>query len=101
MTKLSHWLEKRKLSKADFASMVKRSRQTVHRWCTGEVVPDLKTISVIETQTNGEVTANDFMDDDPELTPVQQNVSKAADPSEGSENSARGVSRTAPKERAA
>lgn len=89
MTKLSHWLEKRKLSKADFAPMVKRSRQTVHRWCTGKVVPDLKTISMIELTTGGEVTANDFMDDDPELTPVQQNVSEAADPSETGKNSAR------------
>lgn len=100
MTKLSHWLKKRKLSKADFAPMVKRSRQTVHRWCTGAVTPDLKTIAVIERATDGEVTANDFNGSSP-VAVSDVNVSASTDPSDGQGEPARRVTRAPQRERAA
>jgi len=82
-----------------------RNPSTVQGWLKRGFVPGRRPSEVLRRAREAGIAIDktDFVThlEDPELTPVQQNVSKGVDPSETSENSARGVSRTAPKERAA
>jgi transcriptional regulator with XRE-family HTH domain len=63
--KLSDWLETNRMSASEFAEIIGVHRSTVGRWAdpkyTGRPWRDL--MAKIAKATNGQVTANDFMDD--------------------------------------
>lgn len=61
MTHLSDYMAAQKLSDADVAQKIERSRETVSRIRRRKVRPDWDTIDRIEKFSNGEVTANDFV----------------------------------------
>lgn len=58
--RLSHYLEKRKLGDAEFASLIGVDRSTVSRLRRTNQKPSEITLSAIVRATNGKVTANDF-----------------------------------------
>lgn len=98
--KLGDWLKAREISEAEFGRRIGKHRATVGRWCTGESHPGKGSLGKVLKATNGEVTANDFMDDLPG-DPAQGNVSASADPSEHASETARHVTRTPHEEQAA
>jgi transcriptional regulator with XRE-family HTH domain len=53
-------MDERNLSDADFGALIERTRQAVHRYRTGERVPDQTTLEKIFEVTGGAVTPNDF-----------------------------------------
>lgn len=59
--KLSLWLERENISAAAFAGRIGVSRQSLHRYCTGERRPEWATIPKIISETGGAVTADDFL----------------------------------------
>lgn len=58
--KLAAYLEKVGLSDADFGLKIGVNRQSVHRYKTGERIPDTVIMPRIVAETGGEVTPNDF-----------------------------------------
>lgn len=60
--RLAPYLEREKISDADFAEKIGVSRQAVHRYRTGERVPDQPIMHRIAETTAGEVLPNDFYD---------------------------------------
>jgi putative transcriptional regulator len=58
--KLSVYLAENNLSDADFAAAIGVTRQAVHRYRTGERIPDQPTMAKIVEAANGAVTPNDF-----------------------------------------
>lgn len=58
--KLASYLTDRKISDSDFADRIGVSRQAIHRYKTGDRIPEQHVISKIYRATSGAVTANDF-----------------------------------------
>lgn len=59
--KLDAYLSEKKISAAQFASMIKaKSKATVHRYITGARFPSREMLHNIHDATGGSVTANDF-----------------------------------------
>lgn len=54
------WLQRERMSDAEFGRRIGRSQVAVHRYRTGKRVPDRETMPRIVRETRGEVTANDF-----------------------------------------
>lgn len=50
----------RNLSDAEFGALIERSRQAVHRYRSGDRMPDQATMEKIFEVTDGAVTPNDF-----------------------------------------
>ena len=57
---LNTWLDRERVSTADFARRIDRSPQSVDRYRKGARIPDRATMPIIVKETRGEVTANDF-----------------------------------------
>ena len=53
-------MDDRNLSDADFGALIERTRQAVHRYRTGDRMPDQATMEKIFEVTGGAVTPNDF-----------------------------------------
>lgn len=60
--RLDTYLDSKSIPDSDFAVLIGVSRQTVHRYKSGERFPEPPILSKISEVTNGEVTANDFVD---------------------------------------
>jgi transcriptional regulator with XRE-family HTH domain len=61
--KLDDWLKARKLTSAEFARLSGiAGKQAVHKYRHGERFPTPENLRLIHDATDGEVTANDFMD---------------------------------------
>lgn len=58
---LQQYLETTQTSRAQFASEIGVSVETVRRYLSGERFPDWSVIPRIIAATNGNVTANDFI----------------------------------------
>lgn len=59
--KLKAYLKLAKLSDADFALSIGRSRSAVRKWIYGQRTPRPADMRLIADRTKGAVTANDFM----------------------------------------
>ena len=59
--KLSDYLERERLSDADFAEMIGRDRSAVTKWRNARARPDWKALAAIKLITKGKVSANDFL----------------------------------------
>lgn len=59
--KLSHYLALRNIGDADFGVQIGVSRQAVHRYKTGERVPEWSVLAKIKDATAGAVTPDDFL----------------------------------------
>lgn len=57
---LRDWLLENGLSPAQFAQRIGRRVQSVHRYLSGERIPDRETMAIIFAETGHQVTANDF-----------------------------------------
>lgn len=62
--KLSAYLELTQTSDEDFGKRIKRNRSTVSRLRRGLIKPDWGTAAVIQKETEGAVTPNDYLADD-------------------------------------
>ncbi|HWJ86904.1 MAG TPA: helix-turn-helix transcriptional regulator [Pelagibacterium sp.] len=58
---LADYLRKRNLAAASFAQAIGVSRQTVFRYISGERMPRRAILNRIEEETQGAVTASDFL----------------------------------------
>lgn len=58
--RLSEYLDEKKISDADFGLRIKVTRQAVHRYRSGERLPDQPTMERIFRETGEQVTPNDF-----------------------------------------
>jgi transcriptional regulator with XRE-family HTH domain len=69
MIHLSEYMASHKLSDADVAERIERSRETVSRIRRKKVRPDWETIERIKKFTDGAVTADDFasLEGEPEV----------------------------------
>jgi DNA-binding transcriptional regulator YdaS (Cro superfamily) len=78
--KLHEWLANRKMSNAEFARISGiGQRALVQKYRRGRQFPAPGNLRRIRTATNGEVTADDFVDQDAEpLPPVERPVAKSA-----------------------
>lgn len=59
--KLGDYLTLRNLGDADFGALIGVSRQAVHRYKTGERVPEWPILAKIKEATSGAVTPDDFL----------------------------------------
>lgn len=60
--KLSAYLNVKKISSRDFAEKIDVAQASVSRYLAGQRTPRPKQLKKIMNATNGEVTANDFID---------------------------------------
>lgn len=60
--KLSAYLVEKNISDADFAASIDVTRQAVHRYKTGERVPEWPVLARIKLATDGAVLPDDFLD---------------------------------------
>lgn len=103
---MATWMKREGLSPEGAAERIGCDRTTLVRILPGrdgsppKRKPGWKLLRKINAATNGEVTANDFMDD-LDRDPAQDNVSGAADPSDAQKNPAPAQTRAPGKERAA
>jgi transcriptional regulator with XRE-family HTH domain len=58
---IASWLTSTATTAADFAKRIGVSRQALHRYKTGDRVPRPKMLARIREETDGAVTANDFL----------------------------------------
>lgn len=58
---LRGWLTANGVTMVAFAKKAGVTHSTVSRWCTGEVFPRGKKLVAIHRQTNGAVSADDFL----------------------------------------
>lgn len=58
---LSDWLKRNELTRRDFAKRIGVSPIMITEYCNGTAWPKRETMIAIARETNGEVTANDFM----------------------------------------
>lgn len=58
---LGDWLASKNISDQEFAGRLGVSRMSVWRYRTGAIVPDKDMLNLIFKETDGEVTANDFV----------------------------------------
>ena len=58
---LTDYLNRERIPMAAFAERIGVSRQSLHRYTAGQRRPDWDVLSRIVRETNGEVTANDFI----------------------------------------
>lgn len=85
--KLTAWLKREGLSVEDGAVRIGCDRSTLARILPGRDGsqprrrPSWKLLNKIVSATNGAVTANDFMDNDPEQDSAQENVLHTPNPS--------------------
>jgi len=59
--KLTDYLAGHNISDADFAASIGVSRQSVHRYKTGDRAPEWPVLAKIRDATDGAVTADDFL----------------------------------------
>lgn len=59
--KLKTYLHRERITLADFGRRIGRSHATVSRLCEGHQKPSLELAESIANETNGEVTAQDFL----------------------------------------
>lgn len=57
---LKEYLKTNNIHSADFAERIGVSKGGVHKWISGERFPRPSVIARIQSETDGEVTANDF-----------------------------------------
>ena len=69
--RLQDYLVENSISDAAFAVLIGVSRQAVHRYKTGDRIPEWPVMAVIKEKTGGAVTADDF-------APTSQEVQRAA-----------------------
>lgn len=74
--KLTDYMKSRSITDSDMASMVPCSEGAVRKWRYGERVPRGDQIRRIAELTGGEVTANDFYGEFPQL-PHRQPIAEA------------------------
>lgn len=60
--RLGDWLTAKKMTDADFATKVGVDRSTVGRWVDGSNMPRRRNMADIARVTDGQVTANDFVE---------------------------------------
>lgn len=59
--KLAKYLEDKAIARGDFARKIKVTQSYVTYLCAGKAWPSKKVMARIERATNGEVRANDFL----------------------------------------
>jgi transcriptional regulator with XRE-family HTH domain len=59
---LKDYLEDNSISQSEFARQIKIHQPNISRYLNCKQFPDVATLSIIRAATNGEVTANDFVD---------------------------------------
>jgi DNA-binding transcriptional regulator YdaS (Cro superfamily) len=59
---LDAYLSNREISNAAFAQLIGRDRTSVSRWRRGASIPDWTALKRITEATEGQVTANDFVE---------------------------------------
>jgi len=59
--KLSQWFEETKTEKRAFAKSIGVTPQMISAYCKGQIWPSRKRMALIADETNGAVTANDFV----------------------------------------
>ena len=59
---LSEWLKDRKVTRRDFAARIGVTPIMVTYYCSGKTWPDRDTMKKITAETDGIVTANDFVE---------------------------------------
>jgi len=60
--KLAAWMDSNNITDARFGEAIGVARQAVHRYRTGERIPDKALMKRINEATGGEVSPNDFYD---------------------------------------
>jgi len=63
---LSEWFQKTGCKKGDFAAAIEVTPQIISAYCKGYIWPTKAKMRAIERHTNGEVTANDFVQLEPQ-----------------------------------
>lgn len=58
--RLNIWLEKKKVSRANFAKMLNMTERGVSMWINGERIPTRENMLEIIEATGGQVKPNDF-----------------------------------------
>lgn len=70
--KLADWLKREKLPRYRFAERIGVQPSVVTDYCLGRYCPRPEKARAIMRETGGEVTANDFLPDDPEPQAVAE-----------------------------
>jgi transcriptional regulator with XRE-family HTH domain len=78
--KLALWLDANDLSDAEFGRRIGKAHSTVLRLKRGEIRPSLETVEAIRTETNGSVTADDFMSPFEAAVPDEQQGATEVEP---------------------
>lgn len=67
MPKLAEWLKENRVSPGKFAKRIGVEKSTVYRWidATDPTFPQREHLDLVYAETNGEVTAHDFIADAP------------------------------------
>lgn len=60
--RLADWLDEKKIKRQDFAEKIGVSRSLVSQLCNGAVWPGRDVAARISQETDGAVTANDFVE---------------------------------------
>lgn len=60
--KLSEWMERERITAAQFSARIGVSRDAVHKWMQGQRVPRSEPLKRIYNLTRGTVTPSDFVD---------------------------------------
>jgi transcriptional regulator with XRE-family HTH domain len=64
--KLADYLAAKEMADADFATAIGVTRQAVHRYKTGERMPEWAVLARIKDVTAGEVSPDDFLQSPPQ-----------------------------------
>ena len=63
--KLEEWMHENKVSDADLAGRVGRDRTIISKLRKGQIKPSLEVLVAVTRITEGQVTVNDFMPEQP------------------------------------
>jgi transcriptional regulator with XRE-family HTH domain len=64
--KLAAYLAEHNITDADFGALIGVTRQAIHRYKTGERVPEWPVLAKIKEITSGGVSPDDFLTDPPQ-----------------------------------
>jgi len=78
MPKLAEWLKEKRVSPGKFAARIGVEKSTVYRWIDSAdpTFPQREHLDLVYAETNGEVTAHDFIADSPR---TETDVPESAD----------------------